>query len=644
MCGIVGYWSPKSGAGQETIKRMIDRISHRGPDAEGVWIDQNIGLALGHRRLSILDLSSAGRQPMASNDKRFILIFNGEIYNHNQIRSEIELTGWQNVWRGHSDTETLLVALQIWGVQKTLNRLNGMFSFALWDNFTATLTLARDRIGEKPLYYGNAGNTFLFGSELKALMAHPDWIGQVDRNVLALYFRHAYVPEPFCIFSGMHKLPPAHWVEVKNGKVGTPLCYWSLNNIVTSPKSQKVEPELLHELEQRLATAVEMRMNADVSLGAFLSGGIDSSTIVALMQSQSQKPIMTFTIGFEAPGFNEARHAATIANYLGTEHHEHYINDSELLATIPALPMVWDEPFADSSQIPTLLLSRLAKEKVSVALSGDGADELFGGYNRYTQGFELQRKLHKLPRPIRYFVAQLLEKAPADLFDRAIQSFFPKKTIPALSGHMTKLAAVINSSDGIDFYRTLTSQIQHPAHLVISAVEPETVLTDKEGWPEIPDFREVMMFLDTVSYLPGDILTKVDRATMATSLEARVPFLDHSLIEFAWTLPLDLKVRQRTSKWALRKVLERHVPLELFDRPKMGFGVPLSTWLKGPLRNWAEDLLAPDALRQDGLLNVSAVCQIWHDHCTGRRHQPHLLWTILMYRAWRLEQERISVN
>lgn len=637
MCGIVGVWGDK-GADPAMVERMARRIESRGPDDAGVWVDAAAGLALAHRRLSIIDLSPAGHQPMCSPCRRYTLVFNGEIYNHRELRAELEGEGGGFDWRGHSDTETLLAGLRHWGVSGTLTRLNGMFAFALWDNAEQMLFLARDRMGEKPLYYGRNGGTFLFGSELKALSAHPDWQGEVDRDALALYMRHNCVPAPWSIYRGIVKLPPAHYVAIrdKGRDLGEPVCYWDLGRVAEQGVSAAAgEPEALaDELNTLLRDAVSRRMMADVPLGAFLSGGYDSTTVAALMQAQGDRPVKTFSIGFRQEGYNEAEHAKAVASHLGTEHTELYVSSDQALAVIPKLPAIYDEPFSDSSQIPTYLVSELARQHVTVALSGDGGDELFGGYNRHVVGPGSWSKAARMPYPLRKLAGRGVSHLARRDVQRLMRCLPASKRIPNLANKLEKLGDALASRNGVAFYRSLASHCKDPASVVMNAREPETLLTRPDALPKLPGLREQMMYLDQMTYLPDDILTKVDRASMAVSLEARVPLLDHRLVEFAWRVPTEYKVRDGQGKWLLRQVLYRYVPQQLMDRPKMGFGVPIEHWLRGPLREWAEELLDEKRLREEGFFAPAPIRKMWEEHVSGKRRWHYYLWDVLMFQAW----------
>ncbi|WP_163560403.1 asparagine synthase (glutamine-hydrolyzing) [Halomonas sp. NO4] len=641
MCGLAGFWG-ESRSALSIAERMASSIESRGPDDSGAWFDDSAALAMIHRRLSVLDLSPAGHQPMHSPCGRFVLVYNGELYNHSELRVELERQGAVFAWRGHSDTETLLAALRHWGIQHTLDRLNGMFAFALWDRAERTLCLARDRMGEKPLYYGRSGDVFLFGSELKALSAHPAWRGEVDRDALTLYLRHNYVPAPWSIYRGIAKLPPAHYVIIReNGRdVAEPVCYWNLSHIaeqgVTSLASG---PEVLtDELDALLRDAVGCRMMADVPLGAFLSGGYDSTTVAALMQAQSENPVKTFSIGFHEEAYDEAKHARAVAKHLGTDHTELYITPEQAMAVIPKLPAIYDEPFSDSSQIPTLLVSELARRHVTVSLSGDGGDELFCGYNRHIVGPRTWSRASRLPRSLRKLLGRGVECLAQYDMQHWMQSLPQKRRIPNISNKLEKLGEALSAQDGLDFYRSLVSHQKNPASVVLRSTEPGR-LTRLTDLPSLPGLREQMMYLDQTTYLPDDILTKVDRASMAVSLEARVPLLDHRLVEFAWRVPTEYKYRDGQGKWLLRQVLYRYVPRQLMERPKMGFGVPIEHWLRGPLREWTEELLGEQRLREEGYFDPFPIRKMWNEHVSGKRRWHYYLWDVLMFQAW-LESTR----
>ena len=644
MCGIAGF---VGGAGREAAAvaaRMGETLHHRGPDNGSVWTDEVVGVAMAHRRLSILDLSPAGHQPMQSVSGRYVIAFNGEIYNHLDLREE--LAGC--AWRGHSDTETLLAAFESWGVEATLKKSVGMFAIALWDRETRTLTLIRDRLGEKPLYYGFQNGVLLFGSELKAIKAHPAFLGEVDRDALTLFLRHNAVPAPYSIYRGIHKLLPGTYWQISldvfssRSESGLLKTYWSAREVAEQGQKNHFvgsDDEAREALESVLELSIAGQMLSDVPLGAFLSGGVDSSTVVALMQAQSRRPVKTFTIGFNEAGYNEAEHAHAVARHLGTEHTELYVKPEEAQAVIPLLPTLYDEPFADSSQIPTYLVSRLAREHVTVSLSGDGGDELFGGYNRYFWAQNIWRKMGWLPQSMRAALAGVLTTLPPSAWNAVFKQFdrlLPARLRYANPGDkLHKLADILAVRNPEEIYWSLVSHWKQPSQIVKGGIEPATVLTDAGQWAEVPDLTHRMMYLDTVSYLPDDILTKVDRAAMGVSLETRVPLLDHRVLEFAWSLPLSMKLRDGQSKWLLRQVLYQHVPRELIERPKMGFGIPLDVWLRGPLKTWAEDLLSPSRLESEGYFHSQPIQQKLREHMAGQRNWSYYLWDVLMFQAWR---------
>ncbi|MCK4587294.1 MAG: asparagine synthase (glutamine-hydrolyzing) [Gammaproteobacteria bacterium] len=637
MCGIVGCWS-RDGTEESIVDRMASQLLHRGPDDAGVWINNERNLSLGQRRLSIIDLSSAGHQPMVSPCGNYVITYNGEIYNHQILRTELEKEGGHFDWRGHSDTETLLAALRHWGFEGALRRLNGMFAFALWNIAERTLYLARDRMGEKPLYYGISGSTFLFGSELKSLKVHPHWKGDINRDALTLYMRHNCVPSPWSIYCGINKLPPAHYVTIReSGRIVTkPKCYWDLKQVAEDGVRNpfKNTEDLVTELDTQLRGAVKKRMMSDVPLGAFLSGGYDSSTIAALMQAQSDRPIKTFTIGFNEKEYNEAKHANAVAKHLGTDHTELYVSPEKAMDVIPQLPTIWDEPFSDSSQIPTFLVCQLARQHVTVSLSGDGGDELFCGYNRYNQGYQAWHILRLFPDSMRKVLGELLMVLPGKPLE-TLNNLLPRRfQVAHITDRLPKFADVLKESKGEAYYHRLVSHWKEPSKIVRDGNEPLTLFNDQSQIPELADLREKMMYLDSMTYLPDDILTKVDRASMAVSLEARVPLLDHQLVEFAWKVPMSFKYRNGNGKWLLREVLYRYVPRELMDRPKMGFGVPIEHWLRGPLRDWGENLLGEKRLKEEGFFEPEPIRRMWNEHESGSRRWHYHLWDVLMFQAW----------
>jgi len=648
MCGLAGFfggnWAAGEQAARATLGGMAACIGHRGPDGTGLWLDAEHRLALGHNRLAILDLSPAGDQPMTSSSGRFVIVYNGEVYNHEDLRRRLLDEGFPTNWRGHSDTETLLAAIEAWGLKATLERAVGMFALALWDRQTKQLSLARDRLGEKPLYYGwqgkGADRTFLFGSELKALAAHPAFGGEVDREALTLYMRHAYVPAPHSIYSGVKKLLPGSFLTLEAGSEKPVVdLYWSGAEVARKgvEATRLGSPEdYVDQLEHLLSDAVGKQMLSDVPLGAFLSGGVDSSTIVSLMQAQSSRPVKTFSIGFHEQAYNEAEHAKAVARHLGTEHTELYVTADQAMAVVPQLPSIYDEPFADSSQIPTLLVSRLARDHVTVSLSGDGGDELFAGYNRYKITDSYWRKLSRIPRPLRGALGGGLGSVSPRTWDKIasiVAPILPASSRMALPGDkIIKAAGALPSRSADELYNNLISIWRDPGSVVIGASESLSPLlkSDLRGLSDI----ERMMALDMLSYMPDDILVKVDRAAMSVSLETRVPFLDHRVVELAWSMPMDVKLRDGQTKWALRQVLYRHVPKQLIERPKMGFGVPIDSWLRGPLKAWAEELLDEGRLRREGYFRPEPIRRIWQAHQSGSANMQHQLWAVLMFQSW----------
>jgi asparagine synthase (glutamine-hydrolysing) len=610
-------------------------LRHRGPDDAGVWIDADAGVALVHRRLSIVDLSAAGHQPMHSADGRYVIVYNGEVYSHTEIRSEIEATGHQ--FRGHSDTEVILESVARVGVRPTIDRLIGMFALAIWDRQTRTLTLVRDRLGIKPVYWAKVGALFMFGSELKALRAHPGWTPRIRPNAVASFLRHNYIPAPHTIYHDVHKLEPGIILTLPFGGEPRLERFWNARDVALAGTQNLLDEDdrtLTDQLESLLVDAVGRRMIADVPLGAFLSGGVDSSTVVALMKAANAGPVKTFSIGFEQASFNEAPHAAAIAKHLGTEHTELVVTPQHALAVVPNLADMFDEPFADSSQIPTYLVSAMTRKHVTVALSGDGGDELFSGYNRYQLTKRFWQTLSIVPAALRSAFAGGLTSLSPDRWDQ-LAGMLPRGVAPPqLGDKVHKAASVLKPGNADDLYRRLVSHWA-PSQVAPTVPEIRGIIWDETLRKDFPDVLDRMQFLDLVTYLPDDILTKVDRASMAIALEARVPLLDHRVVELAWRLPHRVKIRGGTTKWLLRQVLYRHVPSELIERPKMGFGVPLGDWLRGPLRDWAEALLCETRLRETEFLDGKIIRRYWTEHLSGQRNWQYLLWDVLMFEAWR---------
>ena len=658
MCGFAGVFGQlNSYSLVPIVEAMARSLAHRGPDDDGVWVDDEARIAFGHRRLAVLDLSQEGHQPMLSKDGRYAIAFNGEVYNYQILRKELESVEPIN-WRGHSDTEVMLEAMSRWGIEHALTKFVGMFAIALFDRRERKLHLIRDRMGEKPLYYGWCAGAFVFGSELKALRKYPGFVEEIDRDTLALYLRHMSVPDPFTIYKRTYKLQPGCMLSLDltsttncpyGATPNAPISigglrltrWWSLHKIVEIGQRSLVadETEMLDLLESRLRDSVRLQSLADVPLGAFLSGGIDSSLIAALMQLESGSPINTFTIGFHEKKYDEAKYANAIAGHLKTKHTELYVTAKDALDVIQQLPDLYDEPFADSSQIPTYLLCYQARKYLTVALSGDAGDELFGGYNRYFWVRKIWSKVSRLPDSIRRLFAKAIFSIPVrywDIIYSRISYLLPTSSHLSFVGqklhNLADRLANIKNEDELFF--SLVSEWPSPNDIVIGASEPVTLLTRENDWPALPDVEQRMMYLDAMTYLPNDILVKVDRAAMGSSLETRAPFLDHRVVEFAWRLPLNMKLRNSQGKWALRQILGKYVPRELIERPKQGFSIPLGEWLRGPLRGWAEELISEERLLQGGYFNPEPIRSRWIEHSSGLRNWENSLWAVLMFQSW----------
>ena len=642
MCGLAGLLGPADRAPdalEDQVRAMVGRLRHRGPDDEGAWSDPAAGVALALRRLAIIDLSPAGHQPMVSASGRYVVVFNGEVYDHRALRSQLEGAGAR--FRGHSDTEVLLAGVEEWGLEATLARANAMFGLALWDREERRLTLARDRLGEKPLYYGWAGDDLVFGSELKALRGHPAFPSEVDRETLAAYLRWGFVPHPRTIYSEAATLPPGSMLTIEAGVApGTmprPVRWWSLPERIAAGHGARREPApagAVDHLEELLGDSVALRLQADVPVGAFLSGGIDSSAVVALAQARGAGPVCTFTVSMPDAGFDEGREAKAVAAHLGTDHEEISLSAADALAVVPRLPTIYDEPFADPSAIPTVLVSEVARRFVTVCLSGDGGDEVFAGYNRHVLGPRLWRRFERLPGGVRRAAAAVVERPPGEWWDKAASLLPARARVRNPGDKVAKLARLLRTEGTSGLYRQLAGQWGDPAAVVLGADEPATIDRRPGEWPPLVGPLEEFLWLDTAMVLPDDMLAKVDRASMAASLELRVPLLDHRIVEWAWTLPPAAKVHGGRGKDVLRRVLDRYVPPELVDRPKMGFDPPLAGWLRGPLREWAESLLAADRLAAEGWFDPNPIRTVWDEHLAGRRNHDYRLWAVLMFQAW----------
>ncbi|MFD0987898.1 asparagine synthase (glutamine-hydrolyzing) [Methyloligella solikamskensis] len=637
MCGIAGILTGTKASSDDLatgVLAMTEVLLHRGPDAGDHWLDEESGLALGHRRLSIIDLSETGAQPMTSGSGRYVIVYNGEIYNFGDLRETLSQEGQS--FRGTSDTEVILAGFDAWGIEPTLKKLIGMFAFAVWDRTERVLILSRDRLGIKPLYWTDTGKGILFASELKALRAHPTFRVEINHGALAGFLRQGYIAQPKTIYRGVQKLAPGKMLILRPKQEPKLESYWTLADVVEEGLDQPFEgdaEEAEDALDALLRDAVGRRMIADVPLGAFLSGGIDSSLVTALMQAQSTTPVKTFSVGFGEDDYDEAHHAKQVAQHLGTDHTELYVSPEEALNVVPKLPEIYDEPFADASQIPTYLISKLTRQSVTVALSGDGGDELFGGYTRYLAAARFGRLLFGQPGGLRNVEARVLRALPPASWDALARAIPARQRPRQLGDKMHKLSDALTGTPET-FYRNVTGHWEDPSTMVIGAAQTPIPYDAEEAQALVPDAVEQMQYLDMMSYLPDDILTKVDRASMAVSLEVRVPLLDHRVVAFAWSLPKSMKIRRGRSKWILRQLLDRYVPAHMVERPKSGFSVPIDKWLRGPLRDWAEALLDESRLKSEGFFKPEPIRRKWQQHLSGKKNWQAELWDVLMFQAW----------
>lgn len=646
MCGIAGFWGPTAEP-EALLQRMTGTLHRRGPDAQGHWLDVHNTIGLGHRRLAIVDLSAAGAQPMHSSCGRFTISFNGEIYNHLDLRRQLGAHGPAAGWRGHSDTETLVECIRVWGLRRTLAETNGMFAFALWDRSERTLSLARDRFGEKPIYYGYVAGLLVFASELKALHVVPGWTGRVNQEALVHYFRHKCVPAPLSIHEGIHKLPPGCLLVVRQGGASIGPCepYWDVRAIVEDGMRHRIEDEreIVGQLDGLIGDSVARRMMADVPLGVFLSGGYDSTTVAAFAQKASSTPVSTFSIGFDEPGFNEASHALAVAQHLATRHTELYVTPADALRVIPELPSIYDEPFCGASQIPMYLLSKLARRSVTVALSGDGGDELFAGYHRHVHSEQLWRRVHRVPARLRPMASMVARATMSALRHSAWSGSRADRWLAANSQRIERVVHALRSTDPSALYDNLVSQWDDPRQALANPTTLPWPSEPLRGTASLDSALENFLYWDLTGYLPNEVLTKVDRASMAASLEGRLPFLDHRLVAFAWRIPPRFKVHGGQGKWILRQVVHAYVPPSILDRPKQGFTVPIGAWLRGPLREWASDLLSEGSVRATGLLSPEYVTRCWTDYLADTHTSPNRIWSMLMLQAWASENLKAPV-